>query len=60
MIDLLPGTTAPRGKIYPLSPNEQKAMEEYVQEALKQDILSHLLLQHPQALFFVEKKDRGL
>ncbi len=36
-IDLLPGESVPKGKIYPLSLPEQKAMEEYIEEALKQD-----------------------
>lgn len=34
-IDLLPSTTKPRGRIYPLSRTEHLAMEEYIQEALK-------------------------
>ncbi len=35
-IDLIPGEPVPRGKIYPLSLPEQKAMEEYIEEALHQ------------------------
>ncbi len=35
-IDLLPGESVPKGKIYPLSLPEQKAMEEYIEEALQQ------------------------
>ncbi len=35
-IDLLPGEPVPHGKIYPLSLPEQKAMEEYIEEALQQ------------------------
>lgn len=35
-IDLLPGTTSPRGQIYPLCSKEQQAIEEYIQEALRQ------------------------
>lgn len=34
-IDLLPGTTPPRGQVYPLSVAEQWAIEEYVDEALR-------------------------
>ncbi|XP_016298188.1 interferon-induced protein 44-like [Sinocyclocheilus anshuiensis] len=37
VIDLLPGATLPKGHIYPLSIREQKAMEEYKEEALKQE-----------------------
>ncbi len=36
VIDLLPGESVPKGKIYPLSLPEQKAMEEYIEEALQQ------------------------
>ncbi len=35
-IDRLPGESVPRGRIYPLSIPEQKAMEEYIEEALQQ------------------------
>ncbi len=35
-IDLLPDESVPKGKIYPLSLPEQKAMEEYIEEALQQ------------------------
>lgn len=33
-INMLPGSTTPRGKLYSLSSPEQLAMEEYIQEAL--------------------------
>lgn len=36
VIDLLPGTVPPRSKVYPLSLARTKAMEEYVEEALRQ------------------------
>lgn len=35
-IDLLPGATPPMGQIYPLSIQEQNAMDEYIKEALHQ------------------------
>lgn len=38
-IDLIPGEPVPHGKIYPLSIPEQKAMEEYIEEALQQDYI---------------------
>ncbi|KAK3535061.1 hypothetical protein QTP70_002592 [Hemibagrus guttatus] len=41
-IDLLPGDPVPRGRIYPLSIPEEKAMEEYIKEALEQAALEHL------------------
>ncbi|KAK3549109.1 hypothetical protein QTP70_032424 [Hemibagrus guttatus] len=40
-IDLLPGEPVPRGRIYPLSIPEEKAMEEYIKEALAQAALEH-------------------
>lgn len=38
-IELLPGVTLPKGRVHPLSIPEQKAMEEYVEEALCQDYI---------------------
>lgn len=38
-IDLLPVATLPKGKVYPLSVPEQKAMEEYIEEALEQEFI---------------------
>jgi len=38
-VDLLPGATLPKGKIYPLSILGQKAMEKYIEEALKQKFI---------------------
>ncbi|KAK3507866.1 hypothetical protein QTP70_002199 [Hemibagrus guttatus] len=36
-IDLIPGEPVPKGQIYSLSIPEERAMEEYIQEALSQD-----------------------
>ncbi|KAK3538403.1 hypothetical protein QTP86_001751 [Hemibagrus guttatus] len=58
-IDLLPGELVPRGRIYPLSIPEEKAMEEYIKEALAQGYIRPST--SPAASrFFVAKKDRGL
>jgi len=38
-INLLPGATLPKGKIYPLSIPEKKAMEDYIKEVLKQKFI---------------------
>ncbi|KAK3544185.1 hypothetical protein QTP86_008287 [Hemibagrus guttatus] len=46
-IDLLPGEPVPRGRIYPLSVPEEKAMEEYVKEALPQDYIRRVHFPHP-------------
>lgn len=60
MIDLIPGEPVPRGKIYPLSLPEQKAMEEYVEEALKQGYIVPSTSPAASSFFFVAKKDKGL
>ena len=59
-IDLLPGATLPKGRIYPLSIPEQKAMEEYVQEALRQGFIRPSTSPATSSFFFVAKKDGGL
>ncbi|XP_052453258.1 uncharacterized protein LOC128014065 [Carassius gibelio] len=59
-IDLLPGATLPKGRIYPLSIPEQKAMEEYIQEALAQEFIRPSTSPAASSFFFVAKKDGGL
>ncbi len=59
-IDLLPGESVPRGKIYPLSIPEQKAMEEYIEEALRQGYICPSTSPAASSFFFVAKKDGGL
>ncbi len=56
-IDLLPGESVPKGKIYPLSLPEQKAMEEYIEEALQQGYIRPSTSPAASSLFFVAKKD---
>ncbi len=59
-IDLLPGATLPKGRVYPLSIPEQKAMEEYIQEALQQHFIRPSTSPATSSFFFVAKKDGGL
>ncbi|KAK3534427.1 hypothetical protein QTP86_015226, partial [Hemibagrus guttatus] len=59
-IDLLPGEPVPRGKIYPLSIPEEKAMEEYIEEALAQGYIRPSTSPSASSFFFVAKKDGGL
>ncbi|KAK3524756.1 hypothetical protein QTP86_002500 [Hemibagrus guttatus] len=59
-IDLLPGEPVPRGRIYPLSIPEEKAMEEYIKEALNQGYIRPSTSPAASSFFFVAKKDRGL
>ncbi|KAK3520690.1 hypothetical protein QTP70_030553, partial [Hemibagrus guttatus] len=59
-IDLLPGEPVPRGRIYPLSIPEEKAMEEYIKEALAQGYIRPSTSPAASSFFFVVKKDEGL
>ncbi len=59
-IDLFPGEPVPHGKIYPLSLPEQKAMEEYIEEALRQGYIVPSTSPAASSFFFVAKKDGGL
>lgn len=57
--DLPPGAMLPKGRVYPLSILEQKAMKVYIEEALKQGFI-HPLTSPGGTSFFVGKKDGGL
>nr|XP_057907337.1 retrotransposon-derived protein PEG10 isoform X1 [Doryrhamphus excisus] len=59
-IDLLPGTTPPRGRLFSLSPPERRAMEEYIQESLAAGIIRPSSSPAGAGFFFVEKKDKSL
>ncbi len=57
--DLLPGESVPKGKIYPLSLPEQKAMEEYIEDALQQGYIRPFTSPAASRFFFVAKNDGG-
>ncbi|KAK3558149.1 hypothetical protein QTP86_010812 [Hemibagrus guttatus] len=59
-IDLLPGEPVPRGRSYPLSIPEEKAMEEYIKEALVQGYIRLSTSPAASSFFFVAKKDGGI
>ncbi len=59
-IDLLPGDTLPKGRVYPLSIPERKAMEDYIKEALQQVFICPSTSPAASSFFFVDKKDGGL
>ncbi|KAK3550994.1 hypothetical protein QTP70_011447 [Hemibagrus guttatus] len=59
-IDLIPGEPVLRGKIYSLSIPEEKAMEEYINEALSQGYICPYTSPAASSFFFMAKKDRGL
>ncbi|CAM4525315.1 unnamed protein product [Leuciscus chuanchicus] len=59
-VDLLPGATLSKGRVYPLSIPEQKAMEEYIEEALQQQFIRPSTSPAASSCFFVSKKDGSL
>uniref|UniRef100_A0A8C7ZXU4 ribonuclease H n=1 Tax=Oryzias sinensis TaxID=183150 RepID=A0A8C7ZXU4_9TELE len=59
-IELLPGTQPPKGHIYPLSPPEQVAMNNYLQESLQAGIIRPSSSPAGAGFFFVGKRDGGL
>ncbi|KAK3548971.1 hypothetical protein QTP70_022658 [Hemibagrus guttatus] len=59
-IDLLPGAKLPKGRVYPLSILENKAMEEFIREALQQGFIQPSTSLVASSFFFVAKKDGGL
>ncbi|KAK3517638.1 hypothetical protein QTP70_013772 [Hemibagrus guttatus] len=56
VIDLLPGAKLPKGRVYPLSIPENKAMEEYISEALQQGFIRPSTSPEASSFFFVAKK----
>ncbi|KAL0185666.1 hypothetical protein M9458_017336, partial [Cirrhinus mrigala] len=59
-IDLIPGTTPPRGRVFPLSRAESEAMNSYIQEELAKGFITPSTSPASAGFFFVKKKDRGL
>ncbi|KAK3508471.1 hypothetical protein QTP70_030247 [Hemibagrus guttatus] len=59
-IDLIPDEPVPKGRIYSLSVPEEKAMEEYITEALAQGYIHPSTSPAASSFFFVAKKDGSL
>ncbi|KAK3508037.1 hypothetical protein QTP70_011080 [Hemibagrus guttatus] len=59
-IDLIPGEPVPKGRIYSLTLPEEKAMEEYIKEALDQGYICPSTSPAASSFLFVAKKDGGL
>ncbi|KAK3511093.1 hypothetical protein QTP70_030284 [Hemibagrus guttatus] len=59
-IDLIPGEPVPKGRIYSLTLPEEKAMEEYIREALAQGYIRPSTSPAASSFFFIAKKDGGL
>ncbi len=59
-IDLLPGTSPPRGRLFSLSGPEREAMDKYIQESIKARLIRHSSSPAGAGFFFVKKKDGSL
>ncbi|KAK3523516.1 hypothetical protein QTP70_001181 [Hemibagrus guttatus] len=59
-INLLPNASPPKGRIYPLSLPESKAMEEYIESSLAAGHIWPSMSPAAAGFFFVGKKDGGL
>ncbi|KAG1956953.1 retrotransposable element [Pimephales promelas] len=59
-IDLIPGATPPRGRIFPLSKPESDAMKKYIEEELAKGFIRPSTSPAAAGFFFVKKKDGGL
>ncbi len=59
-IDLLPGTSPPKGKLYSLSAPEREAMEKYISDSLAAKIIRPSSSPAGAGVFFVKKKDGSL
>ncbi|KAL0154660.1 hypothetical protein M9458_048923, partial [Cirrhinus mrigala] len=59
-IELLPGQSPPKGRIFPLSQPESLAMREYIREELAKGFIRPSTSPASAGFFFVKKKDGGL
>ncbi len=59
-IDLLPGTSPPKGRLYSLSAPEREAMEKYISDSLAAKLIRPSSSPAGAGFFFVEKKDSSL
>lgn len=59
-IDLLPGTSPPRGRLYSLSLPETEAMNKYIEESLAASLIRPSSSPAGAGFFFVGKKDGSL
>ncbi len=59
-IDLLPGTSLPRVRLFSPSGPEQKSMDKCIQEFIKARFIRHLSSPAGAGFFFVKKKDGSL
>ena len=60
VIDLLPGTSPPKGKLYSLSAPEREAMEKYISDSLATWFIHPSSSPAGVGFFFVGKRDGSL
>ncbi|KAL0149332.1 hypothetical protein M9458_055370 [Cirrhinus mrigala] len=58
--ELLPGTTPPKGRIFPLSQPETDSMKAYIEEELAKGFIAPSTSPASAGFFFVKKKDGSL
>ncbi|KAL0157329.1 hypothetical protein M9458_048575, partial [Cirrhinus mrigala] len=59
-IELIPGSTPPRGRIFPLSQLESEAMKKYIEEELAKGFIRPSTSPAAAGFFFVKKKNGSL
>ncbi|KAL0158889.1 hypothetical protein M9458_046965 [Cirrhinus mrigala] len=59
-IDLIPGSTPPKGRIFPLSQPESEPMKKYIEEELAKGFIRPSTSPATAGFFFVKKKDGTL
>ncbi|KAF7647357.1 hypothetical protein LDENG_00173640 [Lucifuga dentata] len=59
-IELLPGTSPPRGRLFSLSLPEREAMDKYINDSLTAGIIRPSSSPAGEGFFFVERKDKSL
>ncbi|XP_057205010.1 uncharacterized protein si:ch211-159i8.4 isoform X2 [Triplophysa rosa] len=59
-IDLLPGTSPPKGRLFSLSGPEREAMDQYIRDSLQSGLIRHSSSPAGAGFFFVQKKDGSL
>ena len=58
-IELIPGSTPSNCKVYPLAPNEQKELDDFLKEHLSTGRIRPSKSPMASPVFFVKKKERG-
>jgi hypothetical protein len=59
-IELVPGAKSANCKVYPLAPNEQAELDEFIQENLASGCIRPSKSPMASPVFFIKKKDGAL